>query len=114
MTRDEGLRATTLEGLAALKPTGRPDGVHTAGTSSQIVDGASAVLLMTREKATALGLTPLATIVDVTLVGCDPVLMLEGPIPATRKLLADNDLMLAPSGLSTVFMPPTKSLRSGT
>ena len=95
VTRDEGLRTTTLEGLAALKPTGRPDGVHTAGTSSQIVDGASAVLLMTRDKATALGLTPLATVVDVTLVGCDPVLMLEGPIPATRKLLADNDLAMA-------------------
>ena len=94
VVRDEGLRATTLEGLAALAPTGRPDGVHTAGTSSQIADGASAVLLMTREKAAALGLTPMATIVDVTLVGCDPVLMLEGPIPATRTLLADNGLSI--------------------
>jgi acetyl-CoA C-acetyltransferase len=94
VVRDEGLRATTLEALADLKPTGRPDGVHTAGTSSQIADGASAVLLMTREKATALGLAPLATIVDVTLVGCDPVLMLEGPIPATRKLLGDNGLSI--------------------
>jgi acetyl-CoA C-acetyltransferase len=93
--RDEGLRETTLEGLAGLKPTGRPDGVHTAGTSSQIADGAGAVLLMTREKAAALGVTPLATIVDVCLVGCDPVLMLEGPIPATRKLLADNQLSMS-------------------
>jgi acetyl-CoA C-acetyltransferase len=90
--RDEGLRETTLDGLAGLKPTGRPDGVHTAGTSSQIADGASAVLLMTRAKATTLGLAPKATVVDVTLVGCDPVMMLEGPIPATQKLLTDNDL----------------------
>jgi acetyl-CoA C-acetyltransferase len=94
VARDEGLRDTTLEALAGLKPTGRPEGVHTAGTSSQISDGASAVLLMTREKAEASGLTPLATVVDVTLVGCDPVLMLEGPIPATRKLLADNGLTM--------------------
>ena len=92
--RDEGLRATTLEGLAGLKPTGRPDGVHTAGTSSQISDGAAAVLLMTREKAETLGLTPKATIVDVNLVGCDPVLMLEGPIVSTQKLLNDNSLSI--------------------
>jgi acetyl-CoA C-acetyltransferase len=90
--RDEGLRQTTLEGLAELKPTGRPDGVHTAGTSSQIADGAGALLMMTREKADALGLTPKATVVDVCLVGTDPVLMLTGPIPATRKLLDDNKL----------------------
>jgi acetyl-CoA C-acetyltransferase len=93
--RDEGLRQTTLEALSGLKPTGRPDGVHTAGTSSQISDGASAVLLMSDDRARVLGLTPLATIVDVTLVGSDPVLMLEGPIPATRKLLADNDLTMS-------------------
>ena len=91
---DEGLRDTTIEGLAQLKPTGREDGVHTAGTSSQIADGAGAVLLMTREKAESIGATPLASIVDVCLVGCDPVLMLEGPIPATRKLLADNRLAI--------------------
>jgi len=90
--RDEGLRDTTLEGLAQLKPTGRPDGVHTAGTSSQIADGAAAVLMMTSEKAGALGLQPKATVVDVCLVGTDPVLMLTGPIPATRKLLDDNKL----------------------
>jgi acetyl-CoA C-acetyltransferase len=92
--RDEAPRPSTLEGLARLKPTGRPDGVHTAGTSSQIADGAAALLLMTRERAGALGLTPLATMVDACLVGCDPVLMLEGPIPATRKLLADNGLSI--------------------
>ncbi|HZQ58845.1 MAG TPA: steroid 3-ketoacyl-CoA thiolase [Acidimicrobiales bacterium] len=92
--RDEGIRETTLEGLAALKPTGRPDGVHTAGTSSQISDGASAVLLMTRAKAEALGVTPLATIVETCLVGSDPALMLTGPIPATKKLLDDNHLTM--------------------
>ena len=95
VARDEGLRETTLEGLAALKPVARPDGVHTAGTSSQVSDGAGAVLLMTRERADALGLTPLATILAVCLVGCDPVLMLEGPIPATRKLLDDNGLSIS-------------------
>jgi acetyl-CoA C-acetyltransferase len=92
--RDEGLRPTTLEGLASLTPTGRRDGVHTAGSSSQIADGASAVLLMTRSKVEQLGLEHLATIIDVNLVGCDPVLMLEGPIPATEKLLARNNLTM--------------------
>lgn len=92
--RDEGIRETSLEGLKALQPSGREDGVHTAGSSSQIADGAAAVLLMTREKADSFGLTPLATIVDSCLVGCDPVLMLEGPIPATRKLLNRNDLAM--------------------
>ena len=94
ISRDEGLRPTSLDGLAALKPTGRPDGVHTAGTSSQIADGAAAVLLMTREKAEALGLTARATVVDACLVGSDPVLMLTGPIPATQKLLGDNNLTM--------------------
>jgi acetyl-CoA C-acetyltransferase len=94
-THDEGLRATTLGGLADLKPTGRPDGVHTAGSSSQIADGASAVLLMTRARAKELGVTPLAQIVDAALVGCDPVLMLEGPIPATELLLDRNDLAMS-------------------
>jgi acetyl-CoA C-acetyltransferase len=92
--RDEAFRETTLDGLAALKPTGRPDGVHTAGTSSQISDGAGAVLLMRRDKAEALGLPIRATIVDTCLVGSDPVLMLTGPIAATQKLLADNKLTM--------------------
>jgi len=91
--RDEGTRETTLEGLAGLKPT-RPDGVHTAGTSSQISDGAAAVVVMSKAKAEALGVTPLATIVDTCLVGSDPVLMLTGPIPATKKLLDDNHLTM--------------------
>ncbi|MEN8183170.1 MAG: steroid 3-ketoacyl-CoA thiolase [Myxococcota bacterium] len=91
--KDEGLRETTLEGLAGLR-TNLPDGVHTAGTSSQISDGAGAVLMMTREKAQALGLEPKATLVDTCLVGSDPALMLTGPIYATRKLLADNKLAM--------------------
>ncbi|MFP3901945.1 MAG: steroid 3-ketoacyl-CoA thiolase [Acidimicrobiia bacterium] len=85
--RDEGLRETSLEALGNLKPVARPDGVHTAGNSSQISDGAAAVLLMSREKADALGLRPRARIVDTCLVGVDPVLMLTGPIDATQRLL---------------------------
>jgi acetyl-CoA C-acetyltransferase len=92
--RDGGLRETTLDGLATLR-TNLPDGVHTAGSSSQVTDGAGAVLMMTREKAQALGLTPLATIVDTCLIGSDPVLMLTGPIFATQKLLADNKLQMS-------------------
>ncbi len=93
ITRDEGLRETSMAGLAGLR-TNLPDGVHTAGTSSQISDGAGAVLMMTREKAEALGLEPKATIVDTCLVGSDPVLMLTGPIGATQKLLSDNGLQM--------------------
>src|SRR5690606_30586635 len=79
ISKDEGLRDTTLEALAQLKPVARPDGVHTAGSSSQISDGAAAVLIMTAEKAEELGLNPIARIVDTCLVGVDPVLMLTGP-----------------------------------
>ena len=86
--RDEGLRETTLEGLAKLKPIAREDGVHTAGSSSQISDGAAAVLMMSAERAAALGLTPRARVVDTCLVGVDPVLMLTGPMDATKHLLA--------------------------
>jgi acetyl-CoA C-acetyltransferase len=89
---DEALRSTTMDGLASLRPSGRESGVHTAGTSSQIADGAAAVLLMKRQRAVELGMTPIATIVDACLVGTDPTLMLEGPSPATRRLLADNGL----------------------
>jgi acetyl-CoA C-acetyltransferase len=94
VTRDEGLRETSLEKLASLKPVAREDGVHTAGSSSQISDGAAAVLLMTREKAEALGLRPRARVLDTCLVGVDPVLMLTGPIDATRRLLARTGLTL--------------------
>ncbi len=88
VSRDEGLRETTLEGLAKLKPVGREDGVHTAGNSSQISDGAAAVLIMTAAKAAELGLTPKARIVDTCNIGVDPVLMLTGPIDATQHLLS--------------------------
>jgi acetyl-CoA C-acetyltransferase len=85
--RDEGMRETSLEALANLKPVARPEGVHTAGNSSQISDGSAAVLVMAAEKAAALGLTPRARVVDTCLVGVDPVLMLTGPIDATQRLL---------------------------
>src|SRR5690606_12819559 len=71
VTRDQGLRETTVDGLAALKPV-LPDGLHTAGTSSQISDGAAAVLLMSEEKAKALGLRPRARITTQALVGSEP------------------------------------------
>jgi acetyl-CoA C-acetyltransferase len=95
VARDEAPRDTSLEALAALKPVARPDGIHTAGSSSQVADGAAAVLLMSESKSRELGLRPRARIIDTCLVGCDPVLMLEGPIPATRKLLKKNDLGVA-------------------
>jgi acetyl-CoA acyltransferase len=91
---DQGLRETTLEGLAALKPAFKEDGKITAGNSSQVSDGAAAVLLMTREKADELGLKPRARIYDITTVGVDPVIMLTGPIPATRKLLERNGMTM--------------------
>jgi len=93
--RDEGLRETSLEKLAALKPVARDDGVHTAGTSSQISDGAAAVLMMSAERAAALGVTPRARIAGQCLVGVDPVLMLTGPIDATHKLLARSGISMA-------------------
>jgi len=91
---DEIPRDTSLEALAGLKPVAREDGVHTAGNSSQIADGAAAVLMMTAAKAEQLGLTPMARVVETALVGCDPVLMLEGPIPATEKLLSAAGLSI--------------------
>jgi acetyl-CoA C-acetyltransferase len=94
VARDEGLRETTLEKLASLKPVGRENGVHTAGNSSQISDGASAVLVMTEEKAAALGLKARARVVDTCNVGVDPVLMLTGPIDATQRLLARTGLSI--------------------
>ena len=91
VTRDEGLRETSLEKLAALKAV-EPDGIHTAGSSSQVSDGAAAVLLASPEKAKELGLKPRARIAATTLVGCDPVTMLKGPIPASRKVLKQTGL----------------------
>jgi acetyl-CoA acyltransferase len=92
---DQGIRPdTSLEKLSQLKPAFKEDGKVTAGNSSQISDGAAAVLLMTREKAEALGLEPRARIIDQTTVGVDPVIMLTGPIPATRKLLDRNGMKM--------------------
>jgi acetyl-CoA acyltransferase len=92
---DQGIRPdSNLEALAALKPAFKPDGKVTAGNASQISDGAAAVLLMSADKARELGLTPRARIVDQTTVGVDPVIMLTGPIPATRKLLERNRMTI--------------------
>jgi acetyl-CoA C-acetyltransferase len=95
VARDEGLRDTSLEALAGLKPVARPDGVHTAGSSSQISDGAAALLMMTADKAAELGLRARARIVDTCLVGVDPILMLTGPIDATQRLLTRTGMALA-------------------
>jgi acetyl-CoA acyltransferase len=93
---DQGIRAdTSLEALAALQPVFRADGRITAGNSSQISDGAAALLLMSGERARALGLTPRARIVDQITVGVDPVMMLTGPIPATRTLLERNRMTVS-------------------
>ncbi|HEX5955085.1 MAG TPA: thiolase family protein [Solirubrobacterales bacterium] len=94
-TTDQGIRPdSTLEALAGLKPAFKEDGKITAGNSSQISDGAAAVLLMSREKAEALGLTPRARIADQTTVGVDPVIMLTGPIPVTRRILDRNGMKI--------------------
>jgi acetyl-CoA C-acetyltransferase len=92
--RDQGLRDTTEAGLAALKPV-RPDGIHTAGTSSQISDGAAAVLWMSAEKAKASGLRPRARVRAHALVGSDPYYQLDGPIAATTKVLAKAGMTVA-------------------
>ena len=92
---DQGIRPdTSLEALSGLRPAFKEDGKVTAGNSSQISDGAAAVLLMTREKADEYGLKPRARILDQTTVGVDPVIMLTGPIPATRKLLERNSMTM--------------------
>jgi acetyl-CoA acyltransferase len=86
--QDEGIRPdSSVETLAKLKPAFKPDGVITAGNSSQITDGAAAVLIMTEEKASELGLKPRARFHTFALAGVDPVMMLTGPIPATTKVL---------------------------
>ena len=92
---DEGIRDTSLEKLASLQPSFRPDGVHHAGNSSQITDGAAAVLLMAKEKAEELGVRARARIIGQAVVGTDPVLMLTGPITATPKVLAKAGLKLS-------------------
>ncbi len=118
VSADEIPRDTSLEKLATLKPVAREDGVHTAGSSSQIADGASAVLLMSAAKAAELGLRPLARVKQTALVGCDPELMLEGPIPATRKVLAaegitvdDVDLFEINEAFASVVLAWAKELQ---
>jgi acetyl-CoA C-acetyltransferase len=92
-SRDEGLRETSAEKLASLKPV-LPDGIHTAGNSSQISDGAAAVLWMDEERARAEGLRPRARLVAQCLVGSDPYYHLDGPVDATAKLLSDTGMTL--------------------
>jgi acetyl-CoA C-acetyltransferase len=94
VTRDQGLRESTPESLAALTPV-RPDGIHTAGNSSQISDGAAAVLWMDEEKATAEGHRPRARLVAQCLVGSDPYYHLDGPVDATAKLFAMTGMTIA-------------------
>jgi acetyl-CoA acetyltransferase family protein len=93
---DQGIRPeTSLEALAQLKPAFKEDGKVTAGNSSQISDGAAAVLLMSAQKAKELGCEPRARVVDQTTVGVDPVIMLTGPIPATRRILERNGIAMS-------------------
>ena len=93
LSQDEGIRPdTTVETLANLKPAFKPDGVVTAGNSSQITDGASAVLIMSEAKANELGMTPRARFHSFSLAGVDPIFMLTGPIPATEKVLERSGL----------------------
>jgi len=92
---DGGIRrGTSMETLAKLKPAFKEDGIVTAGNSSQISDGSGAMLIMTSEKAKQLGLTPVARFHSFALAGVDPITMLTGPIPATRKVLERSGLKL--------------------
>jgi acetyl-CoA C-acetyltransferase len=91
---DEGLRETSADALARLKPV-LADGLHTAGTSSQISDGAAAVLLADADRARSLGLRPRARIVAQCLIGADPYYHLDGPIAATRRVLAASGMAIA-------------------
>ena len=93
VSRDQGLRDTTAEGLAGLKPV-LEGGLHTAGTSSQISDGAAAVLWMDEDRARALGLTPRARIVAQALVGSEPYYHLDGPVQSTERVLAKAGMKL--------------------
>ncbi|MGH9275778.1 MAG: thiolase family protein [Acidimicrobiales bacterium] len=118
--QDEGIRpGTTVETLANLKPAFKPDGVVTAGNSSQICDGAAAMLIMTEEKAKELGLTPRARFHTFALAGVDPVTMLTGPIPSTAKALAkagltvdDIDLFEVNEAFASVVLAWEKELKA--
>src|ERR687885_1886651 len=95
VSADEGIRrGSTIEKLATLQPAFKPDGVVTAGNSSQISDGSAALLMMTGEKAAELGLRPIARVHTAVLAGADPVIMLTAPIPATQKALAKSGLSI--------------------
>jgi acetyl-CoA acyltransferase len=118
--RDEGIRPdTTVETLANLKPAFKPDGKITAGSSSQICDGASAALIMSEDKAKELGLTPRARFHTFALAGVDPVTMLTGPIPATAKALEkagmsidDIDLFEINEAFASVVLAWQKELKA--
>ncbi len=120
ISTDEGIRPdTTAEVLANLKPAFKPDGKVTAGNSSQISDGAAAVLIMSEEKASALGLTPRARFHAFSLAGVDPVTMLTGPIPATRSVLEkakmtidDMDLVEINEAFASVVLAWEKELHA--
>ncbi len=120
ISTDEGVRPdTTAEVLANLKPAFKPDGKVTAGNSSQITDGAAAVLIMSEEKASALGLTPRARFHAFALAGVDPVTMLTGPIPATRSVLekakmtiGDIDLVEINEAFASVVLAWEKELHA--
>jgi acetyl-CoA acyltransferase len=101
--KDEGIRrGGTIEKMAQLKPAFKEDGVIHAGNASQISDGSAALLLMTAEKAKALGLKPLARVHTATLAGADPVIMLSAPIPATQKALQRSGLKIEEIGVFEV------------
>ena len=100
---DEGIRpGTTVESLSKLKPAFKPDGKVTAGNSSQITDGASAALIMSEDRAKALGLTPRAKFHTFALAGVDPITMLTGPIPATHKVLEKSGLSMSDIDLTEI------------
>jgi acetyl-CoA acyltransferase len=118
VTADEGIRDSSLEKLAQLKPSFKEDGKVTAANSSQITDGASAALIMSEEKAAQLGLTPRARFHTFALAGVDPVTMLTGPIPATHKVLErsglsinDIDLVEINEAFASVVLAWEKELR---
>ena len=114
---DEGIRTPNLEKMAMLPPAFKPDGVVTAGNSSQITDGAAAVLITTPETAERFGLRPRARFVSFALAGTDPISMLTGPIPATKKALdraglalEDMDVVEINEAFATVVLAWKKEL----
>ncbi|MEQ9005804.1 MAG: steroid 3-ketoacyl-CoA thiolase [Pseudomonadales bacterium] len=115
--RDEGPRSSTLEGLKGLNPVPGQE-IHTAGSSSQVSDGAAVVILASQKAVDELGLKPRARIVATTLVGVDPVTMLKGPIPASRKVLDqaglgvdDIDVFEVNEAFASVVLAWEKELR---